>query len=209
MKMQLIHRNRVPYGGLYEINKPEIGMKGRATTFDSLILRVAEFRQANAIPIGLGFQDDLEREICKLYPQECEFDNSILPFKNKLYLSDVIHGTKVIASFKAAGSPYVSREEALRRGAICSKCPLCQPFPRTCAGMCGELKAIVDSLLTGYSTPYDQDERACSICHCFYSGHIRIPYVHLKKGLTDEMTQQFQTAHDEPSIGCWKVPGAL
>ena len=207
MRMRLRVPGQVPYGGGYTINRPDLGMVGVGTVFDMLERSVRAYRRANAIPTGLGFSEELETEICKLYPAEAEMTDTVLPLNRRLTLDDVISGTKVIAAFKASGSPLVSKEEATRRGAICSKCKLCQPFPKPCNGLCGGLKTIVDSVIGGYSTEYDDDPRACSICHCFYSSHIRIPYQFLEKGLNDQERAQFTEAHK--LLGCWKVPGAV
>jgi hypothetical protein len=204
MKMRLKHTQSVPYGGMYKINRPDLGMVGNGTVFEDLIRNVRAFRKANAIPTGLGFDRELEAEICKLYPDESEPADPDLPTKARLTFEDLVHGTKVLLSFKLAGSPIVSKEEALRRGSICARCPLCVPFAHPCGGLCGELKTVVDSLTGGYDTQWDNDLRACSVCHCFYSSHIRIPYEHLEKGLTDEMKKQFQKANEYYS--CWKVP---
>ncbi len=210
MKAKLKYLTQTPYGNEFKINRPDLGMVGTGTTFVMLETNVKKYRIANGIPIGLGFSEDLEAQICLLYPKECDQTDEILPLNRRHNLDDIIRGTKVLLSFKRAGSPYVPKEEALRRAAICSKCPLCQSFPRGCGGgLCGELKEIVDAMVSGYSTPLDTDLRACAICRCFAGTHVKVPYKHLAKGLTEEMKEQFQRAHDEPGIGCWKVEGAV
>lgn len=196
-----------PYGGAYEIKRPDLGMVGIGTTFEMLEDKVRAYRRAMGMPTGLGFSEELEQKICELYPQEAEVCDPNLPRAMKLSYGDITAGTKVLWSFKKAGSPLVPQAEAVRRGAICSNCKLCVPFTKPCNGLCGELKDYVDYLTSGYTTPYDNDLRGCSICHCFYSGHIRIPYEHLNKGLNDEERSQFQAANQ--LWGCWKVPGAV
>ena len=207
MRLRIRHIGQVPYDAPYKINKPELGMVGWGTTFDMLERNVREYRRANGMPTGLGFSEELETEICKLYPQECEVTDTILPLQRRLTMDDVISGTKVVASLKAAGSPLVPKEEAERRGEICSRCKLCQPFPKPCNGLCAGLKTVVDSVVGGYTTQYDTDYRACSICHCFFSTQIRVPYEFLDKGLDDSERAQFQEAHK--LFGCWKISGAM
>lgn len=198
----------VPYNAPYEINRPDLGMVGFGSNFEMLETNVRKYRLANGIPTGLGFSEELESCVCQYYPNECTVTDTVLPLQRRLTFGDVVDGTKVIASFKAAGSPYVPKEEAERRAAICSRCPLCVTFPKPCNGICGELKTLVDSLLAGYQMPqYDSDPRACSICHCFFSAHVRIPYEYLNKGLDDEQRAQFQEA--AKLSGCWKTVGAI
>jgi hypothetical protein len=203
MKMKLSRIGGVPYGGRYEINRPDLGMVGMGTAFDMLETNVRRYRKANGIPTGLGFSEELEQEICKLYPQECEHADPNLPSNIRLSFEDVVHGTQVLASFKLAGSPLVPKQEAERRASICSQCKLLVPFARPCGGLCGALKTAVDELVGGYEIAFDNDLRACGICHCFAASQVRIPYEHLEKGLTEQMKVQFQAA--KAAWGCWKV----
>ena len=205
MRMRLVQPGRVPYGGSFAINRPDLGMVGTGTTFDMLERNVRAYRRANGIPTGLGFAEELEGQICVLYSAECEITDTILPLSRRLTLDDVVAGTKVLAAFKAAGSPLVPKEEAVRRAEICSRCKLCVPFPKPCNGICASLKEWVDKLVGGYTTPYDEDPRACSVCHCFYSWHVRVPYEYLNRGLDDEQRAIFQEANK--LFGCWKISG--
>ena len=196
----------MPYNAPYEINLPALGMVGTGTNFEMLSTNVRKYRLANGIPTGLGFEEELENEICKLWPNECEITDTILPLRRRLTLDDVVAGTKVLAAFKLAGSPLVPKEEAERRAAICSNCKLCVPFPRLCSGMCGSLKEVVDQVVGGYHINFDDDHRACSVCHCFAASHVRLPYSILEKGLNDEQKAQFLEA--KRLFGCWKT-GAM
>lgn len=206
MKMKLLRPQQPPYGGSYTLNEPSKGMVGSGTSLDMLETNVRKYRTSMGIPTGLGFAEELQQEVCAHYPQECEHSDPNLPTQIRLGFDDMVHGTRVLLSFKMAGSPLVSKEEAIRRGEICSRCKLCVPFQHPCTGLCGELKTIVDSLVGHYETPFDNDLRGCGICHCFFSSHVRIPYEHLNKGITPEMGNQFAAAH--AAFGCWKVPGA-
>jgi hypothetical protein len=180
-------------------------MVGFGTTFEMLETNVRKYRYANGIPCGLGFAEELEKEICLLYPAECQITDTVLPLQRRLTMDDVIAGTKVLAAFKASGSILVPKEEAMRRAAICSRCPLCVTFPKPCNGICESLRVVVAQVVSGYDMPeYDTDPRACSICHCFYSSHVRLPYDTLSVGLNNSEREQFQEAHKV--FGCWKVP---
>ena len=205
MRMRLKKRGQVPYGGMYEIKRHDLGMVGRATTFDGVRDQVFAYRRANALPIGLGFEEELENEICKMYPKECEGCDPDIPLKRRLGMADVVHGTKVLLSLKRAGDQLVSANEALRRYEICNRCPLNIQFPIPCSGLCPELRSVVDAIIGGNRLPCDDDRRSCAVCGCYTASHIRIPYEHLARGITEEMKRSFQRAHEE--FNCWKVPG--
>lgn len=205
MKMKLKHTQRCPYGGQYKINRPDLGMVGIGYNFQVLEDNVRAYRKANAIPTGLGFSEELEQVVCAQYPDEAEIADPDLPTTVRLNFEDVTHGTQVLVAFKLAGSPLVPKEEALRRAEICSRCKMCIPFSRPCSGICGALKAAVDAIIgSSYEIPLDNDLRACGICHCVASSHVRIPYEFLEKGITEEMKKQFLAA--KSYWGCWKTP---
>jgi hypothetical protein len=207
MKYRLKELGQVPYGGGFEINRPDLGMVGSGTVFDMLDRNVRQYRRANGIPTGLGFSEELECAVCEKYPVECEPTDSNLPLKRRLTLDDVVRGTKVLLALKLSGSQLVPKEEAERRGAICARCPLAMQFPKPCNGLCAELKTVVDAIVGGYTTSMDNDYRSCAICSCYIGSQIRLPYAVLEKGLTHQMKLEFQTASQ--SFGCWKVPGAM
>lgn len=207
MKYRLIAPGRVPYGGRFELNLPEKGIVGFGTAYEMLEYNVRKYRVANGIPTGLGFSEELEQEVCKKYNAECEMVDGILPLKRRLTLEDVVHGTKVLLALKLSGGALVPKEEAERRAAICSRCPLCITFPKPCTGLCQSLKEVVDAIIGGYTTIMDDDPRSCSICGCYASSQCRLHYNILEKGLNDEMKAQFKQAHVE--LGCWKHEGAM
>lgn len=204
MRMRLVSPGRVPYGGAYEIKEPEKGLVGTGTVFDMLETNVRKYRVAMGIPSGLGFSEELECEVCKKYPDECEITDSNLPLKRRLTLDDVVRGTKVLLALKLSGGQLVPKEEAERRAAICSRCPLAVTFPKPCNGLCASLKDVVDQIVGGYEISMDNDYRSCGICSCYIASQCRLPYSILEKGLNDEMKAQFQAASTQ--FGCWKVP---
>ena len=208
MKMKLMRPQQPPWGGTYTLNLPEKGMVGMGTSFEMLETNVRKYRKAMGIPTGLGFAEELQQETCTLYPNECEPADPNLPTQVRLGFEDVVHGTEVLVAFKMAGSPMVPKEEALRRSEICSRCKLCVPFSHPCTGLCSGLKVAVDTLIaSSYEIPMDTDLRACGICHCFASSHVRLPYRFLERGLTPEMKVQFEAAAQY--YQCWKTETAL
>lgn len=208
MVKRLIDRGRVPYGGGYTVNRPDLGMVGYGTLFDGLVASVAKYRRSNSIPIGLGFPDELERLVCELYPAECHDCNPLIPGKpHRLGLGDVINGTKfamnfTLATIKEGQKPIVSLAEASRRANICAD--LCAkkynvPFAKPCGGGCGELREIVKALIGNQETPRKDELNACFICKCFLESAVWVRLDVQMKSVTDQQKAQFESIP-----WCWK-----
>ena len=188
-----------PSAGNYTITDPITKVPCSALTFEGLINRVGQVRAAVGAVSGLNLREWLEDEVCKAYPKDCTEVDLSKPRKLRLTLTDVIHGTVVLASFIAAGSPAVSREEAERRAQICLKCEFNIRFPTPCTGVCGELLRIAQSLSGGQGTQYDRGLHSCSICRCYNAAQIWVPLEFLAKGVTEDMKKQFAAVPN-----CWK-----
>lgn len=203
IRAALVTKSQPPYGGQFSINRPDIGMVGGGTNFEMLMRNLRNYRKSNAIPMGLEFEDEVEREICKLYPAACHETSNLIPNRDRTYsFSDVIHGTKAMIAFKLAGSPLVSQEEANKRAAICSHCPNNGPFTKPCGGICGELQDIVVSLIGGKTTPMDAALNSCYICNCFNRASVWVELDVMWKTLTPTQKEQFKTAKEQ--YQCWK-----
>lgn len=196
---RLMYPKRIPYSGNYVLNLPERAIVGQGINLPALIRSVREWRRANSVPIGLGFEDEVEKSVCDFYPVECTGAINGKPRKSRLDLSTVLRGTQVLLAFKMAGSPYVSQEEAERRAAICAACPWNLEYAKPCGGNCGGLKEMVAAIVGGQATPYDEQLKACAVCGCSSRAHIWIPDEFLAKGITDDMREQFAVIE-----GCWK-----
>lgn len=199
MKIQLKSRGVIPYGGYFKFREPATGQYLNGGTWDMLLQTVRDYRKANGIPLGLDFEDEVETQVCRNQPDECDYIDDSIPRDRQLSMSDVIRGTKVLLSFKLAGSPLVSREEAERRGSICSGCRFNVTFPRPCTGLCPELRDLVVAIVGNQGTQYDKDLKSCSICGCFTQAHIWLPLDILDKGLTEGMRSAFNSIPH-----CWK-----
>lgn len=196
----------VPYGGLFDVNMPERGVVGRATNFWQFKEKVEAYRKANGLPIGLGFDDELEKVLCFKYPNECvDCDPRIPPSNVNLTLDDIMRGTRIMAKFKVSGSPLVSKEEADRRAKICASCSFNSSFAKPCSGICQELKNIVIGLVGSSSTKYDNRLQACRICHCFNQASVWLPLDIQQSYLSDQQKERFRYATE--TVGCWKGIG--
>jgi hypothetical protein len=207
MQAKLRTKIGCPYGNIFELNLPEKGMKGRGTSFEQLIGNIKEWRRANAFPIGLGFESEVEREICERYPAECHSPNPLLPDpQRRLGYDAILHGTSSLLRVKKDPNPYVDQTEANRRAAICSACPQNQDFVRPCGFLCGALKDAVMALIGNRSTPHDNRLKSCQICQCFAAGAVHIRTDLQLLDLSQKQLDQFKEAH--ALYGCWKVlPG--
>lgn len=197
---RLIHHNRIPYGGGYSIDRRDLGMVGEGTTFDMLVARVSKYRKVNGIPIGLGFESELESVVCDKYPVECrETDQTIPPAPRTISYRELLTGTMVMVSMLKAGRPLVSQEEANRRAGICRKCIQQVEFTKPCGGLCPELKRIVTTIVGVQKIAEYGDLKSCNICGCYLTAAIWIPLEIQIQPLPDHVKMQF-----EKIPHCWK-----
>lgn len=210
--VRLASKNRVPYGGywtwrdsLLPRSEPVVG-----TTWDMLIDRARAQRYANSIPCGLSFEEEVEKALCRDYPQECfPIDPDAVP-PRRLSIWDVLSGTTVMLTHKLAGSPLVSQEEAERRAVICLKCPQNKQFVRTCAA-CPDLEKVTNAVIGHQRTKHDPDLHSCSVCACFLKSAIWIELEIQQRPLTEMQRDQFRrvakSMAEEGLTGCWKAEG--
>lgn len=204
IKPRLRSKQGVPYGGVFDLNLPEKGMVGRSYNFEGLLGKIAEYRHANGIPMGVGFVEEVEQEVCLRYPQESiETDARVPDTTMRLTWEDIIAGTRHLTSFVAAGRPLVDRAEAERRAAICSTCPFKGDFVKQCGQLCGALLEMVNSVTGGQKTNYDSRLQSCRVCKCHCQAIIWVPLEFQTAHLTDLQRQQYQLARD--LHGCWKA----
>lgn len=201
MKKRLIADMRPPYGGEYQINRPDLGMVGRGYIFPVLVKSVIEYRKANSIPVGLGFEDELEQLVCQQYSKECEDQDEAKVRKRPFTLSDIIAGTRVMFSHWMNDRKLVSREVAESRADKCVSCPHNEKFVKSCSGICPELSAIVSVITNHQGTNRDYRLHQCNICGCFLQSAIWMDLESQLKPLTDEQREAFTKVPN-----CWKVP---
>lgn len=200
MKFALKSRSTIPYGGMWVWKDPLTGVTLRGVTWKMLYDRIVDQRKANGIPIGLSLEEELERDLCRDYPAECEWSDPTIPRNRRLTMHDVVQGTRFIAAFKLAGSPVVSQDEANRRASICSTCPFNVTFTKPCAGMCPEIAGLVQAV-TGIhrTTSYDDELKSCAICGCYTKVSVWVPLDIQRGVLSDDQKKTF----DQIPF-CWK-----
>lgn len=204
MRLRIEHRNRIPYGGYWHYRQPGTGQLISAVTWDNLLNNIRDHRRANGIPVGLGFEDEVEQAVCREHPDECVGYDETCPRKRNLTLSDLVAGSRVMMSFYVHGKQLVPREEAERRAAICEKCPYNMTFAKPCSGICEELRQVVMTITNHVGTRYDSKLNACTVCGCFLQAAIWLTLEDQCKGVNDLQRQQFSNVP-----GCWKICDSL
>lgn len=206
IKMKLKARNRIPYGGGYNILDPLTGIRVAAVTWDHLMTKVRDERRANSAPMGLELEDEVEAWACIAHPDEADVVDERLPKRRSLGLDDVMRGTAVLASFKAAGSPLVLQAEADRRAATCARCPMNIMWSQSCS-ICGKVESAVMALVGPVRTASDQQLYACSICGCSLKAAVHLPNHILNMANDAEMNRAFELAAE--AFNCWHSPSGL
>lgn len=199
MKLRLKIQQQIPYGGLFIVNRPDLGVVGRGLQFSNLVMSARDWRRANGWPAGVGFEEEVEQAACLTYPAECESGDGTMLRPRNLQLSDIVTGTKTMLRFKLAGSPLVAPEEANLRAAICSNCPYNVKFSKPCTGICAELKNLVSDIINHHGTPSDSNLNSCQICGCFLQAAVWLPNEITIPPLSGDQRLQFNSVPN-----CWK-----
>lgn len=193
--MEPTSRTKPPRGGLWKYEHPVSHAKFSSPQLGAIKYSIRKHEEANGYPITS--EADIESQLCENHPFSCSENPPVAP--RRLHLNDILRGTRVIASFKLAGSPLVAQEEAERRAGICINCPRNVDYAKPCSGICQELLDLVKSVVGGAATKYDSMLKACDICGCSNAAQVHVPAEFLAKGVTDEMMVQFRTIPN-----CWK-----
>lgn len=161
-----------PPGGRYPATELQTGFRFAEIDFESLLKVIKAHRNANNIPIGVNFRNEIEDASCKellqMFPDfrgvvDDTGGRAIMPGR-KWQLADVQNFLTTVTKFFVGGMKLVSQEEANRRAEICTHCPLNQQMPE-CLG-CQGVTGTIQALRKGKTTPYDENLRICHACGC-------------------------------------------
>lgn len=198
MKLRLKH-HQIPRGGYWNILDPMDQKWVQAPMYSQLMDKLREKYRQNGWPIGLGFEQMIEAQLCDRHPLECEPDTPALRRKRRLTWGDLVRGTQVLLSYAAAGSPVVSVEESESRANICAPCPANVNFDKPCGGLCSWLVTLVRAAVGGRRTKRHDELKACGVCHCLLEAAVQMPLEHQCKAVTEEMKTEFAAYQH-----CWK-----
>lgn len=184
---------------------PETGYMSKAIDPYAWMEDIKRHRRDNKLPIYDDMRARAEDQLCKTLPVGwCHYSDGSLPadyIDVRVTLTDVLNGTKVFASFVAAGMPLVDQSVAEERGAICAACPAnvgiqgcrsCVGFAEKVAEVIGANKTRADALL---------EQRSCAWCKCSSKAQIWLPIEVLADGVSDELLSRNSFEH------CWKRNG--
>jgi hypothetical protein len=145
-------------------------------------------------------EEAIENQLCQNHPASCGVNPPVDPETRRLAMADIVRGTKVIAKFKLAGSPLVTQEHAEKRAYLCSTCKKNVNYTKPCSGICQELIDLVEGIVGGAKTTYDDSLKACAVCACSNAAQVHVPAEFLALGVTDAMMAEFNQIPD-----CWKA----
>jgi hypothetical protein len=206
MKMRLKNQFQTPHGSHFRLNLPAQGMVGFGSDFPALVSSCKTWRKANAWPIGLGFEDELETVVCQHYGHECRMDTTNLPQPKGVMHGDTIaRGSRTLLAIikaRVTGTfQLVSQDEANARAAVCNKCPWKVTMKYSCGGACGEILELITATADKETTP-PMGEYACGICQCFLKAAVWTPLDLQLTSLEQSVKDEFQQVKAE--YPCWK-----
>ena len=200
MKLSVKRWSSVPHGGKWWFVYPDTGHTITGRNHDDIMAEAKAHANANNLPIGLLFEDQVEDWICQAMPNACVDCDDGKPIRvPHLTMGDVERGTKVALRHWMNNRELVSEEEANRRAVVCVKCPYNRSFAKPCGGLCGFLKDVVRSLIGAKGTKHDGKLHACGICHCWLASAIWVPLNIQCPDVTSEMKELFHKLSN-----CWK-----
>jgi len=206
--MQLKDKGVIPWGGIFKLDLPQLGLVGSGSDWNMLVRNIQAYRKANGLPNGLGLEQEIEREVCNLYPRECNYSiENLPPVGVKIGWSEVVAGTKVLIQTKLSGR-IESQDEANRRASICARCPMKADVQLQCAGLCGDLAAVVTGIIGGReTTSHSQiDKKCCGVCSCYLTAIPWVPLDIQQSVLNDGQRQRYREVKAHFS-DCWKANG--
>lgn len=184
----LLHPMEGPPGG-WKFFQKETGVTIAGPTYADLESRLIEHRQANNIAVGLNIRQEIEQQICaKLDENHCrDSERPMHAQGSKLSISQVFTGTVTLAHWLAGGGVRVGVSEANRRAEICSTCQFNQPFDGCQGCHSNKLHELVNSIVNGEKTAYDDKLQACSLCGCSLKAKVAMPLNVLQQHLPGDI----------------------
>jgi hypothetical protein len=183
-----------------EDSKQWIPVAGSFNNYIEFIHNCKKHCQANNIPIGLNWEQNIQNQICATLDGDWCLENGrpIPPMGGFGFdIAAVIQGTRTLASWLIKGKgKKVEAIEAERRALICAGCPMNQP-PVGCTGCTmSALKEAVNVVVGGAATAYDSQLQSCKVCGCSLRAKIHLPLDILRDNLTDAQMNALPQA-------CW------
>jgi hypothetical protein len=195
--LRLSNRSHVPTGG-FRYTQPESGLQIDANSFDQLMVRIKEHRDANGYPININIEAEVEDQVCRntTTGQWCrEIDEE--PAPRSYRVNEVLRFSRMLANKFIKGGERVEQATANARAAICAGCPD-NNVVHGCDGCgAGVIQTAIRRVTGAGVTPYDSELKTCRWCGCFNAAQVWFPLEILKDNMSEEI-------HDSLPEHCWK-----
>ena len=182
----------------FRYTQPESGMTIHANSFDQLMVRIKEHRDANGYPVGVNIEAEVEDQVCRntVTEQWCREVKSE-PAPKSYGVNDVLRFTRALAEKFIKGNKRADQKTAEERAAICADCPD-NVTTHGCMG-CGSgvVKDAIKRVSGAGVTAYDKQLNTCRWCGCFNAAQIWFPLEVLHNSMGKEI-------RDALPNHCWK-----
>lgn len=201
MKRATLPNNYTSPPGEFQYRVPQTGQFFRASNWPQLQEQLIAHYRATGYPAPANLYEAVEDFICANHPDYCHGEATDIKFAMQQLahsFTNVLTGTKTIASWVAKGRPYVTQEQAEARAAVCVTCQFNVP-PDGCSS-CNKsvLKDAVMLVIGKKSTSRDAQLASCKICGCVIPAKLWLPLA----SITDHMPLERQHALPDH---CWIV----
>ena len=184
-RRKFIDKSVVPPGG-FVYTEPLSGVEFRHIVFVEALYRIRQHRIANGYPLPPGWEEDVEDAMCETQPPHVWiYVEDVTREPRRLHITDVKNFIRVVTTWMQSGVGFVPQEEAERRAAICTACPLNQKI-EGCTP-CAALLETVAGAIAGRHTSRDAGLQGCGVCSCSNQVQVHIPSEVLHKGVTPDM----------------------
>ena len=195
--LKLNNRSHTPSGG-FRYTQPESGMQIDASSFDQLMARIKDHRDANGYPISINIEAEVEDQVCRNTASEqwCrKVDDEAAPRSYRA--NDVLRFSRVLAEKFIKGNKRADQESANTRAATCAACPDNIPV-HGCDG-CGSgvIQSAIRRVSGAGSTPHDSELKTCRWCGCFNAAQVWFPLEILQDNMSGEIRNSLPKH-------CWK-----
>lgn len=202
MGLKLKRRDVVPPGG-FKYFQAETKFWITSPTYPDLISRIRKHRASNNLPVGLRFLEEIEDQICQTLPPDwIDRDDPVHRARAGFAVDfmNVLSGTGLLVEWFLTGRKKVEQTEADRRANICSSCFYNQPIQGCTSCNDGVLRDVVNKIVGGSVTQYDNHLRACKLCACSLKAKVWLPLELLVKRSSAELQEALPD-------WCWiKIP---
>jgi hypothetical protein len=172
--------------GNYRMTVPQTGVHLSHYDWDSFVKLYTDHLRANNIHLGVGWEDEMQNELCRQNPQwngVCEESN---PSKERVISNGDIRNfltsvARIIENEVRGKDAFVPQEEAERRAAICAGCPNNEPTVNWCSTCPGNVIWAIGKFREAFKKPapnmtssLDDKLFSCKICGCANAVQIHI-----------------------------------